>query len=167
MAEPRVNSREVVEQIWSDVATEHVLDLTSALGPAPEFEQLVLDEERRFLNAHAVLTTEPADLPAAGRLPAVKGRAKARGGQFVVNVLNRYFTSEHEFLAHLVRLLNKMTVAHDEMAKEIRALHEALRAESDRLRQANAVLHGRMEARIEALEHEVRVLRGAGSADRV
>jgi hypothetical protein len=51
------------------------------------------------------------------------------------------------------------------MATEIRALHEAIRAESDRLRQANAVLHGRMEARIEALEEEVRVLRAAAKAD--
>jgi hypothetical protein len=155
----------VVEQIWRNVATEHVLDLTSPLGPAPQFEQLVLDEERRYLNAHATLNTEPADLPVAGPLPQVKGKAKARAGRFVVNTLDRYFASEREFTAHLVRLLNKVTVRFDEMATEIGALHGAVRAESDRLRQANAVLHGRMEARIEALEEEVRVLRAAAKAD--
>lgn len=156
----------MVEQIWSGVATEHVLDLTSPLGPAPEFEPLVLDEERRYLNANAVLPTEPADLPAGGKLPAAKTKAKARGGRFVVNVLDRYFTAEHEFMAHLVRLLNKITVHHDKMADEIRTLHEGVRAESDRLRQANAVLHARMEARIDALEQEVRTLRSALEAER-
>lgn len=103
----------------------------------------------------------------AGRLPAVKNKTKVRGGRFVVNVLGRYFASEHEFIAHLVRLLNKMTVRHDEMAEEIRNLHEAVRAESDRLRQANAVLHGRLEARIEVLEREIRALRAGESAQRV
>jgi len=157
----------VVEQIWSDVATEHVLDLASAIGPPPEFKQLVLDEERRYLNANAILTTEPAALPAVGRMPAVKSRAKARAGRFVVTVLDRYFASEHEFIAHLVRLLNKITVHHDEIAEGIRALHEALRGESVRLRQANSVLHGRMAAKIEAPEREIRALRAGDSADRV
>lgn len=156
----------MVEQIWSDVATEHVLDLTSPLGPAPEFVQLVLDDERRYLNANAALPTEPPPLPAGGRRPTAKSRAKARGSRFVVNVLDRYFSAEHEFIAHLVRLLNKITVHHDKMADEIRTLHEAVRTESDRLRQANAVLHGRMEARIDALEQEVRALRAALAAER-
>jgi hypothetical protein len=161
VADARVNSREVVDQIWSNVATEQVLELTSGLGSAPEFDQLVLDEERRYLNAHVVLTNEPASLAGGGRLPTVKGKAKERAGRFIVNVLGRYFADEHEFNAHLVRLLNKITVHHDEMGAEIRALHDAVRADSDRLRQANAVLHQRLEARLEALEDEVRTLRAA------
>lgn len=143
------------------MATEHVLDLTSALGDPPEFEPLVLDEERRYLNAHAVLTNEPTPLTGGGRMPALKGKAKDRAGRFVVNVLSRYFAEEHEFRAHLVRLLNKATLRHDEMGVEIRALHNAVRTDSDRLRQTNAVLHQRLEARLEALEDEVRTLRAA------
>ena len=156
----------MVEQIWNSVATEHVFEIPSALGPPPEFESLVLDEERRYLNANAILSTEPADLPAVGVMPAARKQAKTRAARFVVNVLNRYFASEQEFLAHLVRLLNKITLRHDEMGGEIQKLHDAVRSESDRLRQGNAVLHARLEARIEALEQEVRALRTGASAER-
>lgn len=166
MADLGVNSRELVEQIWSEVADEQSIKLETMLRNPPEFEQLIHDEERRYINARCQLATTPADLPPAGSLKALKGRLKRRAGHFVVAVLGRYFADEHEFMAHLVRLQNKLTVDHDRMAHELRNLHHALRVESERLRKANLALHARLEERMTALERDLRSSTAVTPAER-
>lgn len=80
-------------------------------------------------------------------------------------MLGPYFADEHEFMAHLVRLQNKLTVSHDRLGHEIRALHNAVQVESERLRKTSAVLHDRLEERIADLEREARSVRKAPVAD--
>lgn len=155
MGEPGVVSRELVEKIWSEVAAEEAIGSEPPLGALPEFERMVHDEERRYLNARCLLDKAPAELASAGRLRTVKGRLKRRAGQFVVAVLERYFADEEEFIAHLVRLQNKLTLHQDRLAEEIRILHHALQVESRRLRDRSAMLHRALEERVEALEREL------------
>lgn len=155
MGEPGVVSRELVEKIWSEVAAEDAIGKESLLDPLPEFERLVHDGERRYLNARCVFDTTPAQVEPAGRLRTLKGRLKRRAGHFVVAVLERYFADEQEFIAHLVRLQNKVTVHQDRLAEEVLALHHALRIESRRLRDRSTLLHRALEDRIEALERQL------------
>lgn len=137
------------------MAGEHAIAAADGVGKPPEFDRLINDEERRYINAHTHFDTTPAQLPAGGQLKPLKKSLKFRGGTFIVGVLGRYFADEHEFIAHLVRLQNKLTANHDRLGNEIRALHLALQVESERLRQANAVLHDRLEERISALEDQL------------
>jgi hypothetical protein len=145
----------LVEEIWRKVAADEVLDIEGEVGEAPHFEPLIHDEERRYLNAHCEFDTAPASVPAAGPAPGMKRRMKARAGHFVIAVLERYFADEKQFLAHLVRLQNKLTVNHDRLAEEVGRLHRAFRRDSERQRQRSAVLHSRLEERVAALEREL------------
>jgi hypothetical protein len=155
LGEPGVVSRELVEKIWSDVAAEDAIGTESLRDPLPVFERLVHDEERRYLNARCEFDTTPAEVAATGKLATLKRRLKNRAGHFVVAVLERYFAEEHEFIAHLVRLQNKLTVHEDRLANEVLALHRALRVESKRLRDRSTLQHHALEERIEALERQL------------
>lgn len=155
MGEPTVVSRALVEEIWSGVANDELTRVQPSLGEPPSFEALVHDEERRYINARCEPNTTPADVPSAGRLVPIKRRLKGRAAHFVMRVLEHYFADEREFLAHLVRLQNKLTIHHDRLAEELQRLHHALSVESQRLRQQSLILHRQLEQRIETLEEQL------------
>ncbi|MDQ1492695.1 MAG: hypothetical protein QOJ23_5209 [Actinomycetota bacterium] len=159
-----VSARELVRQVWDEVAAER------ALRPAPEaslsdYDRLVEDGERHYVNSRYVLDRAPLDpdrrpgIGGAGRLTA---KLRARAARFVVGVLGGYFDDEQEFLAHLVRLQNTLTVHIDRLSGEIRQLEALLQAESERLRAADTALHARLEDRIRAVADEVAGLRRSG-----
>lgn len=152
-----VTARELVEQIWAEVEAER------ALRPEPQaglgsYDRLLEDGERHYINSRYVLNRSPRDDAGAssGRLPL---RLRARAARFVVHVLGGYFADEEEFLAHLVRLQNRITVEIDRLGEEVRQVEELVRAESDRLRSADTVLHTRLEERVQALEEELAAVR--------
>lgn len=162
-----ISARDLVQQVWDEVAAEQ------ALRPRPDahlgdYERLVENSERHYVNSRYVLDRAPADLqgPANASPGGAKRKARARAAQFVVGVLRRYFEDEQEFLAHLVRLQNAMTVHIDRLSGEIRQLEALLQAESDRLRAADTALHGRLEDRIQALENDVAALRSQNGGAR-
>lgn len=157
---PDVSARELVQQIWDEVAAERSLRPTPDAGLV-DYDRLLEDGERHYINSHYVLDRSPHDSESGRRpLALARRRLRARAARFVVQVLARYFTDEQEFLAHLVRLQNKITVHVDRLSEEIRTLEAVLQAESDRLRTADAVLHARLEDRISTLEAELARLRG-------
>lgn len=161
-----VSARDLVQQVWDEVAAEQ------ALRPRPDaclgdYDRLVENNERHYVNSRYVLDRKPAVLDDRPVGPAgAKQKARARAARFVIAVLGRYFDDEQEFLAHLVRLQNTMTVHVDRLSAEVRQLEALLQAESDRLRAADTVLHGRLEDRIQALEAEVAALRRQGGGAR-
>jgi hypothetical protein len=142
----------MVDRIWAEVAAEQVSRIETSLEPLPDVELLLHDEERRYVNAHCVFSRTPSEVHGGGALRPLKARAKARAGQFVMQVLQRYFDEDEEFRAHMVRLQNTVTVEHDRLSAEVRQVHRALRTEVDRLWQAYAAMHTAMEERVRALE---------------
>ena len=152
MADTFVSSRELVEEIWRRVATGRDARLESTLREPPPFPQLNHDFERHYINAHCLLDRQAADVPAAPPLAALKRRAKRRAAAFMMAVLERYFSSEEDFLAHLVRFQNSIAEGHDQLAQEVTSFHQASRVELDRLRERMALLQYSLERRIEALE---------------
>jgi hypothetical protein len=152
VAEPDVSTRELVDRIWAEVAAEQASRFETSLEPLPTFEPLLHDEERRYINAHWAFGRTPAEVKSSGTMRSLKKRAKSRAGYFVMRVLERYFDEDQEFRAHLVRLQNTLTVEHDRLSLEVRDVHEALRAEVDRLWQAYAAMHAGLEDRVRALE---------------
>jgi hypothetical protein len=152
MAEFVVNTRELVERLWAEAAAESALQEGFSLDALPDFERLTHHEERRYLNAHCVFDRSPSLGGRGGLLAGFKERAKARGGRFVMHVLQRYFDQDQEFRAHLVRLQNTLTDEHDRARMEVRQVHESFRAETARMWQACAAMHRALEDRVEALE---------------
>ena len=161
-----VSARDLVKQVWDEVAVER------AQRPPPDaglsdYERLVEDGERHYVNRRYVLDRKPvADEGSAGAPSprGVRGRVRARAGRFVVGVLRGYFDDEQEFLAHLVRLQNTITVHIDRLSQEIRQVESSLQDETERLRVAGVTLHARLEDRVRALEEEVAGLRQGGGA---
>lgn len=152
VAETSVNTRELVEKIRTQVAAERAVRAGASLGPLPAFDLLVHDAERRYLNEHWVFDRAPTRVGSGGRLRGFKGQAKARAGQFVLGVLDRYFDQDQEFRAHLVRLQNRLTEEQDRARAELREVYEALTLELDRLQQAYEAVHTALEERVAALE---------------
>jgi hypothetical protein len=147
VGESGVNSREMVERIWHEVALREALAAEPLDDKRPPRVELHHDMERHYLNAHCMLDHTPSDLSSAGRFPQLKSRLKRRAAHFVVGVLNRYFTDEQEFLAHLVRFQNNLAERHDELGREVEALHHMLRVESQALKQRIALLNEAVEGR--------------------
>jgi hypothetical protein len=152
MADTFVSSRELVEEIWRRVAIGRDARLESKLREPPPFRPLNHDFERHYINAHWVIDREAADVPAAPPLAALKRRAKRRAATFMMAVLQRYFDSEEDFLAHLVRFQNNVADGHDQLVQEVTTFHQASRAEFERLRERMALLQDTLERRIAALE---------------
>jgi hypothetical protein len=150
-----VSARDLTQQVWDEVAAERALRPPPEARLADDYERLVEDGERRYVNSRYVLARTPR-LESEG---GVKRRVRARAAQFVVHVLGGYFEDEQEFLAHLVRLQNTITTHIDRLSEEVRELHSVLQAESGRLRAADISLHARLEDRVRALESEVADLR--------
>lgn len=155
-----ISARDLVNKVWDEVAAERALRPAPTAGLA-DYDRLVEDAERHYVNSRYVLDRAPLNGD-GGRPGRVKAKLRARAARFVVAVLGGYFDDEQEFLAHLVRLQNTITVHVDRLSEEIRQLEVLLQAESDRLRAADATLHARLEDRIRALEAEVAGLRGQG-----
>lgn len=152
-----ISARKLVEQIWEEVAAEQALRPNPTAGLA-DYDRLVEDGERSYINSRYVLHRAP--LEGNGGLGPVKRKLRTRAARFVVGVLGGYFEDEQEFLAHLVRLQNTITVHVDRLSAEVRQLEALLQAESERLRSADTVLHARLEDRVSALEADVARLRG-------
>ena len=152
MADTFVSSRELVEEIWRRVAIGRDARLDSTLREPPPFRQLNHDFERHYINAHCLLDRQPAEVPSARPLAALKQRAKRRAAAFTMAVLERYLASEEDFLAHLVRFQNNVAEGHDQLAQEVTAFHQASRVELGRIREQMALLQDTLERRIAALE---------------
>jgi hypothetical protein len=158
-----VSARELTQRVWAEAAAER------ATRPAPDaglgdYDRLVEDDERLYINSRYVLDRAPSQGgEEVGRpLSRPMGRLRRRAAQFVVQVLERYLDDEREFLSHLVRLQNMITVHIDRLSGEVRQLEAVLRAESDRLRAADTALHASLEDRLDALENEIAALRRPG-----
>jgi hypothetical protein len=161
LGEATYRSRDLVEQIWHDVAVEAELATEPIAAAPPDFALLIHDEERQWINAHCELDTSPADLPQVGRLGSLKAGFKHRAATFVVAVLRRYFVEERELLAHMVRFQNNVATRHDELAAEVKRLHQQLPAELRRLWQRDALLFELLASRVAELEDEVEDLKKA------
>jgi hypothetical protein len=148
-----VSARDLVNQVWDEVAAERAQRPTPTAGLG-EYDRLVENLERHYVNSRYVLTRSPLD--GSGRLRSVKGKLRGRAARFVTGILGGYFDDEQEFLAHLVRLQNTMAIHIDRLSEEVRRLEALLQAESERLRAADVALHGRLEDRIQALEDKAR-----------
>lgn len=168
-----VSARELVQQVWDEVAAERALRPAPTVG-LPEYDRLVEDGERHYVNSRYRLDRIPpepdgpnGDDRPVGQLKRAEAKVRRRAARFVVGSLDRYLDDEQEFLVHLVRLQNTITVHIDRLSAEVRHLEALLLAESERLRNADTALHARLEDRIWALEAEVaelrREARGAGS----
>ena len=140
MGESGINSREMVERIWHEVALRETLAAEPLDQSPPRFVELHHDMERHYLNARCVLDTRPSEVPAAPPLSRFKAHLKRRAGNFIVATLHRYFAEEQEFMAHLVRFQNNVAESHDQLARELAALHYTLRVESIALKQRIALL---------------------------
>ena len=167
-----MSARELVQQVRDEVAAERALRPAPAAGLA-EYERLVEDGERHYVNSRYLLDRTPHEPDAgsggqpSGQLQRAKEKVRRRAARFVVGSLNGYLDDEQEFLVHLVRLQNTITVNIDRLSTEVRQLEALLQAESERLRAADTALHSRLEDRISALEAEVAELRRqGGKADR-
>lgn len=158
-----ISARKLVEQIWEEVAAEQSLRPSPTAGLV-DYDRLVEDGERRYVNSRYVLHRAPFE--GGGRLGRVKRKLRARAARFVVGVLGGYFEDEQEFLAHLVRLQNTITVHIDRLSAEVRQVEVLLQTESERLRTADTVLHARLEDRLRTLEAEVAGLRQARGVER-
>jgi hypothetical protein len=152
-----VNARDLVQEVWDEVAAERARrpPVTASL---PDCDRLLEDRERRYINSRYVLDRAPLDGGAGG----AKAKLRARAAHFIVRVLGGYFNDEEEFLAHLVRLQNTITVHIDRLSVEVRQLEASLQAESAHLRAADIALHTRLEDRVAALEAEMAELRRLG-----
>jgi hypothetical protein len=154
-----VSARDLVRQVWDEVAVERASRPTPSVGLG-NYDRLVDDAERHYINSRYVLARTP--LVADGRkVPGLRARA----ARFVVGAFGRYLDDEQEFLAHLVRLQNTMTVHIDRLSGEVRQLEALLQAESEHLRAADTTLHADLEDRIRALEDEMAALRRAGGGE--
>jgi hypothetical protein len=155
-----LSARDLVKHVWDEVAAERAIRPTPTAGLG-DYDRLVADPERHYLNSRYVLARTPlkaADVPGRG----VRHKLRARTTRFVVDAFSRYLDEEQEFLAHLVRLQNTLTVHIDRLSGEVRQVEALLQAESDRLRAADTTLHARLEDRIQALEEELAALRRSG-----
>ena len=158
-----LSARDLVSEIWDEVAADR------ALRPLPtaqlaDYDRLMDDTERHYINSRYVLNRAPLEDDPRFRGGA-KGKLRARTARFVVAVLGRYFDSEQDFLAHLVRLQNTMADRIDRLSEEVRQLEAALQAESERLRATDITLHSRLEDRIQALEAVVASTGAPGAGD--
>jgi len=158
-----VSARDLVSQIWDEVAAERALRPlpTAHLG---HYDRLMEDTERHYINSRYVLDRAPLEDEARFGGGA-KGRARARAARFVIGVLGRYFDSEQDFLAHLVRLQNTIADRIDRLSEEVRQLEAVLQEESERLRATDVTLHSRLEDRIQALEAVVARTGAPGAGD--
>lgn len=153
MGAPTLDARDLVERLWQQTQARRQA-IASTLNGLEDVEALTHSDELRYLNARWRLDV-PSGLPRVG--PAWKHRAKERVAQLVLHLLDRYFTDERDFLAHVVRFQNKVAVAHDELVDQLRELIDQLRDESRRLAERDELLHRLLEERVEQLEHEVGV----------
>lgn len=117
------------------------------------------DDERRYLNSRCVLRRDPVKPGGRG----VLSRAKGRAASFVIRSLDRYLDDEEEFLAHLVRLQNKLTVEHDRLVDEVVAIRQSVAEETERIAAATRHLHAAVEERLAVLERRVEATAGRGS----
>jgi hypothetical protein len=164
-----VSARDLVKKVWEEVAAEQALGRPPAADLA-DYGRLVEDPERHYVNSRYVLDRTPLDFEPGGdgRRPVgrVTSRLRARAARFVVGALGGYLDDEREFLGHLVRLQNAITVHIDRLSAEVRQLQASLQIESERLRAAEMTLHARLEDRIKALEDELAGLRRQGGGER-
>ena len=142
-----LDAGDLVERLWREAAVRD--DDTSWLDEFKDVERLEHSSELRELNRTWPLEV-PTSLPRLG--PAWKHRAKDRVARVVLSLLDRYFSHEREFLAHVTRFDNQVAAAHDELADQVRSLAEELAATSRRLRDRDELLHRLLEQRIERLE---------------
>jgi len=150
VADTFVSSREVVEEVWRHVAAKRDLRAASEIRGFPPLPQLNHDTERHLINARCVLDRGPGELPSGKPLARVKKVVKRRAAAFTMAVLQRYFDDEQEFIAHLVRFQNNVADAHDQLAREVAALHRGTLLECERLM-----------SKLEALEETVQRIRAA------
>lgn len=153
-----ISARELTRQLWEEVAAERALRTNPHAGLG-DYDRLINDSERHYLNSRYVLRRSPRGSEGGERWLRVNGALRLRAAQFVLRVLERYFDDEQEFLAHLVRLQNTVTANIDRLSAEVRQLESLLQAESERLGAADAILHARLEERINALEEQVAGIR--------
>jgi hypothetical protein len=147
-----LSSREFVERLWKDVRRREEVAAKTAVPYLPVHEQLIHNESLRHLNLHwAGRFPDPDNPTVTGRL---KRRARQRLARFVVGLFTDYLEGERQFNAHVVRVANSLTGAHDRMAGEVRELADAIRTESRRLTDEYDTLHRLLEARVAALEEE-------------
>lgn len=162
MGEATYRSRDLVERIWHELAVEGELATEPIATRAPEFPHLIHDQERQYINAHCEVDTSPPELPLVGRLGPIKARFKKRAAVFVVTVLDRYFTEERHLIAHMVRFQNNVATSYDQLASEVRELHQRVPAEARRLWQRDAMLYEILEERIAELQRELATLKDGG-----
>lgn len=146
MGDLGIDSRDLVERVWHEVALRETLAAEPFEHKEP-FRSVELnhDAERHYINAHCILASTPSEVASFGPLAQGKARLKRRAGHFIVAVLERYFADEREFLAHLVRFQNNVADAHDELGREIAALEHLVRVESLALKQRIAILNETLE----------------------
>ena len=153
MADTFISSREVVEEIWRHVAAKRELRASSEIRGFPALPQLNDDMERHLINARCVLDRGPGEPPLAPPFAKIKRIVKRRAAAFTMAVLQRYFDDEQEFLAHLVRYQNNVADAHDQLVREVSALHRGTLLECERLM-----------SKLEALEETVQRIRMADAS---
>jgi hypothetical protein len=150
MAEAFVSSREMVEEIWRRVAARRDLRAISQIQALPNLPQLNHDPERHLINAQWNLDRRITHVPPAKPFARTKGVLKRRAAAFTVAVLERYFDDERTFFASLVRFQNNVAEAHDQLAKEMAALHCGTLSEFERLM-----------SKLESLEETVELLQSS------
>lgn len=152
MGNTSVDAETLVNQLWEDArakeAAQSSLDAVQVGGG----ERLQHLWELRYLNHH--WDFELPD-PAQFGGPTAKGRAKAAIARFIAHFLAKYFADQREFYAHVVRVDNALAQRYDAQADDIVRLVQALRDESRRLSDRDAMLHSLLEERLERLERAV------------
>lgn len=107
-------ARRVVDEIWSEATAAACRTPPEPLGP---YEPLVEDNDRRYLNDHATLPRPGLPTADGGGL---RQRAADQLARQVAACLEPRLAAEDEFRGYLIRLMNTLTVAHDQLREEIR-----------------------------------------------
>lgn len=150
MERPRVDARELSEQIQADVRASEQLD-RKRFPDFKRLERLQHLEELAHVNKHWVFET-PYEPQAAGLLGALKKRVRRRFAQEVLAVLKEYLLEERTYLSNLVQLQNEIVKRCELLTQENRQLSQAMQVEADLLTEKAQLLHNLLEQRVAKLE---------------
>lgn len=150
MERPRVDARELSEQIQADVRASEQLD-RKRFPELKRLERLQHLEELAHVNKHWVFGT-PYEPQGRGLFGALKRRFRQRFAREVLAVLEQYLLEERNYLSNLVQLQNEIVKRCELLTQENRGLFQAIQVEADLLHEKTLLLHNLLEQRVAKLE---------------
>jgi hypothetical protein len=159
MKEGTTVARELVERLWKDPSGARQPNAEPALATLPPSDHIVHRPDLAYLNRRWVWEKKPDTASRRASPFRVRRWLKARLARLVVDSIDAYLVEERAFIERLVRFQNEVAKKSDQLSDEIRQVAGADRSlaawmqdQIDDLSRRNGLLHGLLEARVEALE---------------